>query len=282
MKVTDLTLGYGTRNGERRIIHNVDLDVPAAALTAIVGPNGSGKSTLLRGMARLLHPATGSVRLNGLGSADGAGSADGVGGVDIAELSHNALARRLALLPQAPITPAGLTVGDLVARGRFPHRSWYQRWSDHDEAVVRQALEQVDLLDRAEEQVSALSGGQRQRAWIAMVLAQDTEHLLLDEPTTFLDLAHAVDVMTLAGEVAHGSGRTVVCVLHDLTLAARFADHLVVVSEGRIAATGTPAEVLTANRLQEVFGLSAEVLEVDGAPAVVPVRHQRSLPAPPC
>lgn len=263
MKVTDLTLGYSNRNGnrygDRRIIHNVDLDVPAAALTAIVGPNGSGKSTLLRGMARLLRPATGSVRLDG---------------VDIAELSHNALARQLALLPQAPVTPAGLTVGDLVARGRFPHRSWYQRWSEHDEAVVRQALEQVDLLDRADEQVTALSGGQRQRAWIAMVLAQDTEHLLLDEPTTFLDLAHAVEVMTLAGEVAHGSGRTVVCVLHDLTLAARFADHLVVVSEGRIAATGTPAEVLTANRLDDVFGLSAEVLDVDGAPAVVPVRRR--------
>jgi iron complex transport system ATP-binding protein len=256
VKVTDLTLGYG----QRRIIHNVDLDVPSGALTAIVGPNGSGKSTLLRGMARLLRPTTGTVHLDG---------------VDIAELGHADLARQLALLPQAPVTPSGLTVGDLVARGRFPHRSWFQRWSDRDEAAVRDALGQVGLLERAQEHVSELSGGQRQRAWIAMVLAQDTDHLLLDEPTTFLDLAHAVDVMTLARTVvAHRSGRTVVCVLHDLTLAARFADHLVVVSEGRIAAAGAPGDVLTAARLDAVFGLSAEVLDVDGAPAVVPV-HRR-------
>lgn len=255
MKVTGLTLGYG----DRRIIHNVDLDVPSGALTAIVGPNGSGKSTLLRGMARLLRPTTGAVHLDG---------------VDIAVLSHASLARALALLPQAPVTPAALTVGDLVARGRFPHRSWYQRWSERDEEAVRNALEQVDLLDRADAHVTELSGGQRQRAWIAMVLAQDTDHLLLDEPTTFLDLAHAVDVMTLAREVAHGSGRTVVCVLHDLTLAARFADHLVVVSEGRIAASGAPSEVLTSDRLDAVFGLSAAVLDVDGVPAVVPVRRR--------
>lgn len=255
MKVMDLTLGYG----DRRIIHNVDLDLPSGALTAIVGPNGSGKSTLLRGMARLLRPTSGSVHLPG---------------GDIADLSHAALAQQLALLPQAPVTPAGLTVGDLVARGRFPHRSWYQRWSEQDESAVRRALGQVDLLGRTNDPVTELSGGQRQRAWIAMVLAQDTEHLLLDEPTTFLDLAHAVDVMSLARTVAHESGRTVVCVLHDLTLAARFADHLVVISEGRIAAAGAPGDVLTPARLDEVFGLSAAVLEVDGAPAVVPVRRR--------
>lgn len=254
MKLTDLSLGYG----ERRIIHHVDLDIPAGALTVIVGPNGSGKSTLLRGMARLLRPATGAVHLNG---------------TDIADLSHAALARQLALLPQAPVTPAGLSVGDLVARGRFPHRSWYQRWSERDEEVVRRALSQVDLIDRADEPVAELSGGQRQRAWIAMVLAQDTEHLLLDEPTTYLDLAHAVDVMTLARSVAHDSGRTVICVLHDLTLAARFADHLVVVSQGRIAAAGAPGDVLTPEGLDDVFGLSAQVIDVDGAPAVVPVRR---------
>lgn len=255
MKVTGLTLGYG----DRRIIHGVDLDIPSARLTAIVGPNGSGKSTLLRGMARLLRPVSGTVHLNG---------------ADLAVLSHEELARQLALLPQAPVTPAGLTVGDLVARGRFPHRAWYQRWSERDEAAVRNALAQVGLLDRADEHVTELSGGQRQRAWIAMVLAQGTEHLLLDEPTTFLDLAHAVEVMTLARTIAHESGRTVVCVLHDLTLAARFADHLVVLADGHVAASGAAGDVLTAARLEEVFGLAAEVLEVDGAPAVVPVRRR--------
>jgi iron complex transport system ATP-binding protein len=255
VKVTGLSLGYG----ERLVVDSVDLDLPSGALTAIVGPNGSGKSTLLRGMSRLLRPRAGEVHLDG---------------TDIARLPSTELARRLALLPQAPVTPAGLSVGDLVSRGRFPHRSWYQRWSDADEHVVRDAVARVGLLDRLRDPVSELSGGQRQRAWLAMVLAQDTGHLLLDEPTTYLDLAHAVDVMTLAREVAHESGRTVVCVLHDLTLAARFADHLVVLSEGRVVATGAPPEVITAPLLADVFGLAAQVLAVDGAPAVVPTRHR--------
>jgi iron complex transport system ATP-binding protein len=255
MKVTGLSLGYG----DRLVVDGVDLDVPPAALTAIVGPNGSGKSTLLRGMSRLLRPRAGSVHLDG---------------TDVSRLSANALARRLALLPQAPVTPEGLTVGDLVGRGRFPHRSWYQRWSGADEQAVRDAVARVDLLDRLGDPVAELSGGQRQRAWLAMVLAQDTGHLLLDEPTTYLDLAHAVEVMALARSVAHDSGRTVVCVLHDLTLAARFADHLVVLSEGCVVAAGSPSTVITEPLLAEVFGLAATVLSVDGAPAVVPTLHR--------
>jgi len=255
MKVTDLSLGYG----DRLVVDSVDLDLPSAAFSAIVGPNGSGKSTLLRGMSRLLRPRAGSVHLDG---------------TDIAELSGNELARQLALLPQAPITPEGLSVGDLVSRGRFPHRAWYQRWSDADERAVRDAVTRVGLLDRLRDPVSELSGGQRQRAWLAMVLAQDTRHLLLDEPTTYLDLAHAVEVMTLARSVAHDSGRTVVCVLHDLTLAARFADHLVVLSEGRVAAAGSPSAVITEPLLADVFGLDARVLPIDGAPAVVPTLHR--------
>ncbi|EON24558.1 MULTISPECIES: ABC transporter ATP-binding protein [Nocardioides] len=255
MKITGLSLGYG----ERLIVDSVDLEIRQGSLTVIVGPNGSGKSTLLRGMSRLLRPRAGTVHLDG---------------VDIADVSSTDLARRLALLPQAPVTPQGLTVGDLVARGRFPHRAWYQRWSDADDDAVRRALTRVDLLDRSADQVSELSGGQRQRAWLAMVLAQDTDHLLLDEPTTYLDLAHAVEVMSLARDIAHESSRTVVGVLHDLTLAARFADHMVVLSAGQIVATGSPDEVVTSALLAEVFGLRAEVITVDGAPAVVPTRHR--------
>lgn len=255
MRINGLSLGYG----EQLIIDSVDLEVPSGALTAIVGPNGSGKSTLLRGMARLLSARSGAVHLDG---------------VDIADHTSIELARRLALLPQAPVTPQGLSVGDLVARGRFPHRAWYQRWSAADEEAVRRALMRVDLIDRTEDQVAELSGGQRQRAWLAMVLAQDTDHLLLDEPTTYLDLAHAVEVMALARDVAHDSGRTVVAVLHDLTLAARFADHMVVLSEGKVVATGSPEDVVTGSLLADVFGLRATVIRVDGAPAVVPTRHR--------
>jgi iron complex transport system ATP-binding protein len=251
VKVTDLSLGYG----ERTVVDSVNLNLPSSALTAIIGPNGSGKSTLLRGMARQLHPQTGSVWLDG---------------VDIADLRGSELARRLGLLPQAPLTPDGLTVGDLVSRGRFPHRAWYQRWNDADEQAVRDAVTRVGLLDRIGDQVTELSGGQRQRASLAMVLAQDTPYLLLDEPTSHLDLAHAVEVMALARAVAHDAGRTVICVLHDLTLAARFADHLVVLSQGQVTAGGAPSVVLTESMLKDVFALTARVLPIDGAPAVVP------------
>lgn len=254
METQGLTLGYG----DREVIHDVSLTIPRGAVTAVVGPNGSGKSTLLRGMARLLRPRAGRVLIDG---------------EDIQPLSGGELAQRLGLLPQGPVAPQGLTVGDLVSRGRYPHRSWYQRWSADDEAEVRSALSRVTLLDRAQEPLDQLSGGQRQRAWLAMVLAQNTPHLLLDEPTTYLDLAHAVDVMSLVRAIAAEGERTLVCVLHDLTLAARFADHLVVIHEGRVAAEGDPTDVLTAELLADVFGLRATVVPIDGAPAVVPSRH---------
>jgi iron complex transport system ATP-binding protein len=254
METERLTLGYGDRD----VVHDVSLRLPAGAVTAIVGPNGSGKSTLLRGMARLLRPRAGRVLLDG---------------DDVARLSGSSLAKRLGLLPQGPAAPEGLTVGDLVSRGRYPHRSWYQRWSAADEEAVRKALFQVQLSERVQDPVEQLSGGQRQRAWLAMVVAQNTPHLLLDEPTTYLDLAHAVDMMSLVREVAEDGTRTVVCVLHDLTLAARFSDHLVVIHEGRVAAEGEPSDVLTASLLADVFGLRATVLPVDGAPAVIPSRH---------
>jgi iron complex transport system ATP-binding protein len=254
METDCLTLGYRDRD----VVHDVSLSLPAGAVTAIVGPNGSGKSTLLRGMARLLRPRAGRVTLDGH---------------DIAQLSGSNLAKKVGLLPQGPVAPEGLTVGDLVRRGRYPHRSWYQRWTQTDEAVVREALAQVQLLEHVHDPLDQLSGGQRQRAWLAMVLAQNTPHLLLDEPTTYLDLAHAVDMMTVVRDIAHAGGRTVICVLHDLTLAARFADHIVVMRHGRVAAQGKPIEVLTASLLADAFGLRATVMAVDGAPAVIPSRH---------
>lgn len=255
MKVSDLSLAYDGR----RVVDGVSLDVPTGALTVVVGPNGSGKSTLLRGVARLMRPVSGNVVVDG---------------TDIARLANADLARLVGLLPQAPLTPEGLTVGDLVSRGRFPHRSWYQRWSAEDEEAVRAAVARVDLTERLHDVVTELSGGQRQRAWLAMVLAQQTPYLLLDEPTTYLDLAHAVEVMALARQVAHEAARTVLCVLHDLTLAARFADHLVVLADGRVRATGRPADVLTEELLEDVFDLAARVVQVDGSPAVVPVAHR--------
>lgn len=255
MELQSLSLGYA----DTLVIDHVDLAIPGNAVTAIVGPNGSGKSTLLRGMARLLPARHGAVFIDG---------------DDVAGISNNRLARRLGLLPQGPVAPDGLTVGDLVSRGRFPHRSWYQRWNAEDEKAVQAALDRVSLLDRAGDPVDQLSGGQRQRAWLAMVLAQDTPYLLLDEPTTYLDLAHAVDVMTVVRSIAHHGRRTVVCVLHDLTLAARFADHVVVIDNGRVAAFGSPQEVFTEDLLRAVFGLQASVIDVDGAPAVVPSRHK--------
>ena len=254
MQTIDLTLGYD----HRTVVESVSLELPDGAVTAIVGPNGSGKSTLLRGMSGLLQPRGGVVRIDG---------------EDIGALGRTALARRLAVLPQATLTPDGLTVGDLVSRGRHPHRAWYQRWNAADETAVRDAVAQVGLLDRMADQVAALSGGQRQRAWLAMVLAQETRHLLLDEPTTYLDLAHAVEGITGVRLGDQRSLRTVACVLHYLTLAARFADQVVVLSAGRVVAAGEPADVLTEDLLADVFELKARVFDVDGAPAVVPTRH---------
>jgi iron complex transport system ATP-binding protein len=253
--VENLTLAYGP---DEPVVSDLSLDVPAGQLTAIVGPNGSGKSTLLRGMSRLLTPRSGLVLLDGK---------------DIHQLPARELARTLGLLPQGPVTPEGITVTELVSRGRHPHRGLFARLTKEDQTAIDQALHAVELEELKDRPADQLSGGQRQRVWIAMVLAQGTQYLLLDEPTTYLDLAHAVDVMNVVHATAHGTGRTVVTVLHDLTLAAQYADHLVVMGEGQIAAQGRPADVLTEELLQDVFGLRAKVVEVGGAPVVVPDRR---------
>ncbi|MET9438915.1 ABC transporter ATP-binding protein [Streptomyces sp. NPDC006551] len=259
LRAEKLSLAYG----ERTVVHDLDLDIPDGSVTAVIGPNGCGKSTLLRSFGRLLRPKSGHVLLDGS---------------PVHTLPTRRVAGTVGLLPQSPEAPEGITVADLVARGRHPHQSWYRRWSSDDEAAVEQALRSTGTYDLAERTLDELSGGQRQRAWIAMALAQNTEILLLDEPTNHLDLAHQIDVLDLVRELHQDTGRTVVMVLHELSLAARYADRLVAMKEGRIVAQGTPADVLSEDLLREVFDLEARVRydEECGAPLVVPLgRHRR-------
>ncbi|WP_433325794.1 ABC transporter ATP-binding protein [Spirillospora sp. CA-294931] len=252
----DLTLGYAGAP----VVDGLSLDLDGG-ITAIIGPNGCGKSTLLRGLGRLLKPRGGQVVLDGR---------------DIARLPTKEVARRMAVLPQAPQAPEGLTVADLVARGRHPHQAWYRQWSPGDEKVVDAALARTDMLEFADRPLDELSGGQRQRVWISMALAQDTPLLLLDEPTTYLDLAHQVEVLELVRRLHEEDGRTIVMVLHDLNLAARYAGQLVAMRDGAVVARGGPEEVLTEERLDAVFGLAAKVITdpVNGTPLVIPLSGQ--------
>jgi iron complex transport system ATP-binding protein len=248
-----VTVGYGART----VIDDLDVGIPPGVITTIIGPNGCGKSTLLRTLSRLLRPAKGTVVLDG---------------DDIVKLRTRDVAKKLGLLPQAPVAPEGLTVADLVARGRHPHQSWLRQWSSDDAAVVERALAMTGVSDLADRPVDALSGGQRQRVWISMTLAQGTDLLLLDEPTTYLDLAHAIDVLDLVDDL-HESGCTVVMVLHDLNLATRYSDNLIVMRAGSILAQGHPRDVITAELLHEAFGLRAQVIDdpVGDRPLIVPI-----------
>lgn len=240
------------------VVHDLSLELPDGRVTVICGPNACGKSTLLRALARLLKPRGGAVYLDGQA---------------IARLPTKQVAVRLGLLPQSPTAPEGLTVEDLVGRGRFPHQRWFQQWTAEDEFAVEQALALTRTGELRHRPVDELSGGQRQRAWVAMALAQDTEILLLDEPTTFLDLAHQVEVLDLLADLNETSGRTVVMVLHDLNEACRYAHHVVAMREGRVHAQGAPADVVTADVVRDVFGLDAKVVDdpVTGTPLVVPI-----------
>jgi iron complex transport system ATP-binding protein len=245
------------------VVRDLDLELTEGSFTAIVGPNGCGKSTLLRALGRLMRPTAGQVLLDGRA---------------IARTPTREVAKVLGLLPQTPAAPDGLTVADLVARGRHPHQSWLRQWSGDDESVVAEALAWTDMAELADRPVDALSGGQRQRAWISMALAQGTDLLLLDEPTTYLDLSHQIDVLELVGRLHAERGRTVVVVLHDLNLAARYAQRLVAMRDGALVASGTPEDVLTEALLADVFDLEARVLPdpVAGTPMVVPVRRLRT------
>ncbi|MFI6865355.1 ABC transporter ATP-binding protein [Nocardia sp. NPDC050406] len=260
-----VTLGYG----DRVIVDGLSLDIPTGVITTVIGPNGCGKSTLLRSLGRLLKPRAGRVLLDGKA---------------IASMKTREVAQVVGMLPQTPVAPEGLTVADLVARGRHPHQSWLRQWSSDDETEVAAALEQTGIADLADRTLDELSGGQRQRAWISMALAQGTDILLLDEPTTYLDLAHSLEVLDLVDRLHADFGRTVVMVLHDLNLAIRYSDHLIVMRAGRIVAQGRPADIVSAELLLEVFGLQASVLEdpVSGRPMIVPIgtRHVRDCDAP--
>lgn len=254
LETKQLTLAYD----RAEILKELDLAIPAGQITSLVGRNGCGKSTLLRALARLLKPKVGAVYLDNR---------------SIFTMSTREVAKHLGILPQSPTAPEGLSVRELVAQGRYPHQGWLQQWSAEDERLVEKALASTRMTELADRPLDSLSGGQRQRAWIAMVLAQGTEILLLDEPTTYLDMAHQVDVLDLLYELNQNEGRTIVMVLHDLNLAARYSHHLVAVREGKVYAQGAPSEVMTEAMVRDVFGMDCCILKdpVAGTPLCIPV-----------
>lgn len=263
LRADHLTLAY-----DRRVVsEGLDLAIPDGSFTVIVGGNGCGKSTLLRGLSRLLRPAAGATVLDGR---------------DIHHYPSKEVARRLGLLPQSQVAPSGITVADLVSRGRYPHQTLLRQWSPEDEDAVREALEATRTADLAHRAVDELSGGQRQRVWLAMALAQRTEILLLDEPTTYLDLAHQVEVLDLCSALRAERGYTLVAVLHDLNMACRYATHLVAMKDGAVVAEGPPEQVITAARVEHVFGLPCRVIPdpETGTPLVVPLGNPRHVSSP--
>ncbi|GAA4691188.1 ABC transporter ATP-binding protein [Nocardioides conyzicola] len=260
LRTESVTVGYG---GDP-VVRDLSLDLADGHVTTIVGPNGCGKSTLLRTMSRLLRPTSGTVYLDG---------------ESIHDVHTRQVARTMALLPQSPIAPDGLLVRDLVGRGRHPHQRWFSQWSPEDEQIVDRALEMTDTAALRDRPLDQLSGGQRQRAWIAMTLAQDTDLLLLDEPTTYLDLAHQVEILDLVTRLNRERGRTVVMVLHDLNLAARYSDTIVVMKDGVVVTQGAPTDVFTPALLATTFGLAADILPDPrtGLPIIVPTTQLREL-----
>ncbi|HAT1330389.1 TPA: ABC transporter ATP-binding protein [Corynebacterium striatum] len=254
----DISLGYG----ERDIITGLSVDIAPGKVTSIVGPNGCGKSTLLRSLSRLLKPTGGEIFLDGKA---------------ISEIPTKQLAASLGLLPQSPIAPDGIVVTDLVGRGRTPHQGLLGRWSQEDYDIVQESMEMTGVAELAERSIDERSGGQRQRVWIAMALAQRTDILLLDEPTTYLDIKHQLEVLDLLVELNETHGTTIAMVIHDLNLAARYSDELIAVSNGNVYAQGSPQDVMTQQTVKDVFGVDSVIVEdpVSGLPAVMPIGKRK-------
>ncbi len=255
LEANQITLAYDNKT----IINQLSLAIPTEKITILIGANGCGKSTLLKGLTRILKPKQGSVYLDGKA---------------ISKLSSQKVAQTLGILLQNPSSPEGLTVKELVAQGRYPYQSWWQQWSKEDETIVNQALISTDLMSLADRPLDTLSGGQKQRAWIAMSLAQDTDILLLDEPTSFLDLAHQIEILDLLHELNQMAQKTLVIVLHDLNLASRYADYLVAVKQGKIYAQGTPEIVMSEKVIEAVFNLQSHILPdpITNKPMCIPIK----------
>ena len=253
LRTENVTLGYD----DTIVIDGLTVEVPEGKITSLVGPNGCGKSTLLRSLARLMRPSGGAIYLDGDA---------------ISNLPTREVARRLGILPQSPAAPEGLTVRELAAQGRYPHQGWLRQWSRGDERAVERALQTTGVAELAGRPLDTLSGGQRQRAWISMALAQETETLILDEPTTFLDMAHQLEVLQLLDRLNREEGRTILMVLHDLNNAARYSHQVVALSRGRVFDAGTPQDVVTPHLLREVFGVEADVVSDPrtGVPLCIP------------
>ncbi|ASS76464.1 cobalamin/Fe(3+)-siderophore ABC transporter ATP-binding protein [Tumebacillus algifaecis] len=260
LETKNLSLSYG----EATIIDSLNLSIPKGKVTVFIGSNGCGKSTLLRSLARLLKPVSGAVLLDGEA---------------VAKLPTKEVAKRLAILPQGPVAPEGLTVLQLVKQGRYPYQNWLQQWSEADEKMVRDALLATGMAPFAEKAVDSLSGGQRQRAWIAMTLAQGTSTILLDEPTTYLDLTHQIEVLDILFDLNRTEQRTIVMVLHDLNLACRYADHIVALSNQKVYAQGKPEEIITTDLVKDVFHMDCQIIAdpVFGTPMLVPFGKGRQV-----
>ncbi|MBU0905109.1 MAG: ABC transporter ATP-binding protein [Firmicutes bacterium] len=258
VKTDSLSIGYTNH----LLFENLNLHIPQGEITVFVGSNGCGKSTLLRSIARLLKPESGAVLLEGK---------------DVNRMSSKDVAKKMGILPQSPISPEGLTVHDLVKQGRYPHQSWLKRWSEEDTVKVESAMEATNISDLRDQAVDTLSGGQRQRAWIAMTLAQDTDVILLDEPTTYLDMTHQIEILDLLFELNEKKNRTIVMVLHDINLASRYAHNIVAIKDGEVHAQGKPEEIVTCDLVRSVFGMECQVSKdpMFGTPHCIPFGRGR-------
>lgn len=260
LQTKDLTLSYG----DRTIIDELNIDIPKGEISVFIGGNGCGKSTLLRSIARLLKPKQGSVLLDGEA---------------ISRLSTKEVARKMAILPQSPTAPEGLTVLQLVKQGRYPHQTWLKQWSHKDEEIVQDALKATKMEELQHRKVDELSGGQRQRAWIALTLAQDTDIILLDEPTTYLDMTHQIEILDLLFELNEKEQRTIVMVLHDLNLACRYAHNIVAIRDKQIYAQGKPEDVISCELVKNVFDMDCQVSRdpLFGTPLCIPFGKGRCI-----